>query len=251
VSWIAILHSIGLTNLSDADVARYEALKRVNGPKTIFHTAASNHSNVDAESQETDVDMTPSSRTVQMPTALCYGAKEFAAAFRTVRNNTIKIAEEIPESNFDFRPAPDVRSVGQTLTHIAISTGFQTHVHANKITDLEALNFVELFQQFAAEETKRRTKGEIIALLRSEGDKFAAFLESLSDSFLVELVDMPSGADPSRKTRFEMLLSAKEHEIHHRGQLMTMQRMLGLVPHLTRQIQERLAATRSPAETRS
>jgi len=38
-----------------------------------------------------------------------------------------------------------------------------------------------------------------------------------------------------------MLLSAKEHEMHHRGQLMMLQRMIGLVPHLTRQMQERHA----------
>ena len=38
-----------------------------------------------------------------------------------------------------------------------------------------------------------------------------------------------------------MLLSPKEHEMHHRGQLMVLQRMIGLVPHLTRQMQERMA----------
>ena len=38
-----------------------------------------------------------------------YGGKELAAAFRTVRNNTIKIAEEIPESKYDFKPAPDTQ----------------------------------------------------------------------------------------------------------------------------------------------
>ena len=31
-----------------------------------------------------------------------YGGKELAAAFRTVRDNTIKIAEEIPEDKYDF-----------------------------------------------------------------------------------------------------------------------------------------------------
>ena len=36
-----------------------------------------------------------------------YGGKELAASFRTVRNNTIKIAEEIPENKYDFRAAPD------------------------------------------------------------------------------------------------------------------------------------------------
>jgi uncharacterized damage-inducible protein DinB len=38
-----------------------------------------------------------------------------------------------------------------------------------------------------------------------------------------------------------MLLSPKEHEMHHRGQLMLVQRMLGQVPHLTRQMAERMA----------
>jgi uncharacterized damage-inducible protein DinB len=170
-----------------------------------------------------------------------YGGKELAASFRTVRNNTIKIAEEIPESKYDFSPSPDVRSVQQTLTHVALSSGFQSYVHTNKISDLKTVNFPELFQQLATEEGKSRTKAEIVALLKSEGEKFAAFLEGLPESFLAERVAMPPGAEPASKSRFEMLLSAKEHEMHHRGQLMTMQRMIGLVPHITRQFQERMA----------
>ena len=37
---------------------------------------------------------------------------------------------------------------------------------------------------------------------------------------------MPPGATPASKSRFEMLLSVKEHEMHHRGQLMVAQRVL-------------------------
>ncbi len=36
-----------------------------------------------------------------------YGGKELAASFRTVRNNTSKIAEEIPENKYDFRASPE------------------------------------------------------------------------------------------------------------------------------------------------
>jgi uncharacterized damage-inducible protein DinB len=46
-----------------------------------------------------------------------------------------------------------------------------------------------------------------------------------------------------------MLLSTKEHEMHHRSQLMLIERMLGIVPHLTRQMQERMAAV-STSSTR-
>ena len=38
-----------------------------------------------------------------------------------------------------------------------------------------------------------------------------------------------------------MLLSVKEHEMHHRGQLMVAQRLLGIVPHLTRAREAQLA----------
>jgi uncharacterized damage-inducible protein DinB len=176
-----------------------------------------------------------------------YGGKEMAAAFRTVRNNTIKIAEEIPENKFDFRFTPDTRSIQETLAHIAIGTGFQEHIQRNKVTDLKTVNFGELAQRFWAEEKLARTKAETIAFLKSEGDRFAAYLESLDDAFLADRVAMPPGADPASKSRFEMLLSPKEHEMHHRGQLMAMQRVIGLVPHLTRQMQERLAAQAAQA----
>jgi len=171
-----------------------------------------------------------------------YGGKELAASFRTVRGNTIKIAEEIPENQYDFRAAPECRSIGQTLVHIALGPSFQSHIQGNKIDDLSKVNFFELMQTVGAEEAKTRNKAETIAFLKSEGDRFAAFLESLPDSFLAETVRMPPGAEPATKTRLELLLSPKEHEMHHRGQLMLQQRMIGLVPHLTRQMQERMAA---------
>jgi uncharacterized damage-inducible protein DinB len=42
-----------------------------------------------------------------------------------------------------------------------------------------------------------------------------------------------------------MILGVKEHEMHHRAQLMLMERMLGITPHLTRQMQARMAATQA------
>jgi uncharacterized damage-inducible protein DinB len=170
-----------------------------------------------------------------------YGGKELAAAFRTVRNNTIRIAEDIPEEKYDFRAAPGTRSIGQTLAHIALIPSFALHIHGNKIDNLGTVNFPELVQKTGAEEARPRDKADIVAFLKAEGERFAAFLEALSESLLAERVAMPAGADPASRSRFEMLLSAKEHEMHHRGQLMMLQRMVGLVPHLTRQMQERIA----------
>ena len=176
-----------------------------------------------------------------------YGGKDLAVAFRTVRNNTIKIAEEIPESKYDFRAAPDCRTIGQTLVHIAVGPTFQHHIQRNRFDDLTKVNFVELVEKLTAEEARPRTKAEIVAMLKTEGDTFASYLESLPEAFLAERVTMRPGMEPAAKTRFEMLLSPKEHEMHHRAQLMVLQRMIGQVPHLTRQMQERMAQAQAGA----
>ena len=170
-----------------------------------------------------------------------YGGTDLAFSFRQVRNNTIQIAEDIPEAKYSFRAAPDTRSIGQLLAHIAIGPGIQMHIHGSKVGDLKAVNFGELMQKAMAEEAKPRTKAETVAFLKSEGEKVASYLEGLSDALLAEPVAQMPGAQPATKTRFEMLMSMKEHEMHHRGQLMLLQRMIGLVPHLTRRMQERMA----------
>lgn len=178
-----------------------------------------------------------------------YGGKELAASFRTVRNNTITIAEEIPEDKYGFKASPDTRSVQQMLAHIALISSVQHEMQSTNVTDLKTVNFPQIMQRIAAAEAVPRTKAETIAFLKSEGDKFASYLEGLNDSFLSETVTMPPSAPTPTKSRFEMLLSPKEHEMHHRGQLMTMQRMIGVVPHLTRQFQERMAAmAQAPAQ---
>lgn len=175
-----------------------------------------------------------------------YGAKDLADSFRTVRKNTLIIAEEIPEARYDFRAAPETRTVAQLLTHISAAQKMPEQIHAiERRTSLEGFDFPGLMRRIVAEEQTPRTKAQIIALLRDEGERWAKWLESQSDEFLAERVKFPAGMTPPIKTRFEMLLGTKEHEMHHRGQLMLIERMVGIVPHLTRQMQERMAAASS------
>ena len=82
------------------------------------------------------------------------------------------------------------------------------------------------------------SKAAIVAALKADGDAFAAGLEGMTDEKLGETVTLPNG----QKTRFEMLLGVKEHEMHHRAQLFLMERMIGIVPHLTRARQAAMAA---------
>jgi uncharacterized damage-inducible protein DinB len=173
-----------------------------------------------------------------------YGGKELAAAFRTVRKNTIQVAEDIPESKYGHVPATECKSVAGMLVHIAVSTQIWEEIHKKqRLTTMVGLDYFGIRGRIDADEAKPRTKAQIVELLRSSGEEFAAWLESLTPEFLGEMVTEPDGK--TSKSRFERLLSAKEHEMHHRGQLMLVERQLGIVPHITRLNQERVAQLRA------
>ena len=175
-----------------------------------------------------------------------YGAAELANAFRTVRNNTILVAEDIPEDKYDFVVVPGFKSVSAQLRHVAFAPILYYDMHRDRrLTTLQGYDFGAIVGRSEAEEAKPRTKAEILALLRSEGDQFIAWMQSLSPEFLAETFTDPTGQNP--RTRLESLLGAKEHEMHHRAQLMLIERLLGIVPHLTRQREERIRQRRAQA----
>jgi uncharacterized damage-inducible protein DinB len=171
-----------------------------------------------------------------------YGAKELAESARTVRKNTITIAEDIPEDKYGFSPAPGCRSVAETLIHIAVLSRIQYQTHAvERRTTLAGVDFPAMLREIHAEEKKPRSKADIVELLKVNGEAWARWLDGLTDEFLSERVAIPQGPAPTSKSRFEMILSVKEHEMHHRGQLMLTERLLGIVPHLTKQMNARIA----------
>jgi len=174
-----------------------------------------------------------------------YGGKELADGFRTVRKNTIQVAEDIPESKYDFVAAPDVRPVRQMLAHVAVVTRFWEETDGKGITTMQGFDFSKLMELAQSEENKLQTKAEIVQSLRANGERFVSWLETLTPEFLSQRVTEPDG---QTKSRFERILGAKEHEMHHREQLMLIERQLGIVPHLTRQRLERMAQMKGAAK---
>ena len=172
-----------------------------------------------------------------------YGGKELADAFRTVRKNTIQIAEDIPEDHYGYRVTPDVQSVAEELAHVACSTLWQVQAHSlDRKTHLSFEDFGSYRAIVAEREKTLTTKAQIVEALKDGGEEFARFLQALAPEQLAERVSFPPPVQPSTKSRFEMLLGVKEHEMHHRAKLMVVERLLGIVPHLTRSRQQFQAA---------
>jgi len=173
----------------------------------------------------------------------CYSGTDFGRAFRTVRNNTILVAMDIPAEQWGFRATPESMSVHEILAHLAASTTWQLKLHGqDKKTFVTFEDFGAYIGAAKAFEQAVDTREAVLQALESEGEAFASFLDSLTEAELAERVGFPAPLDPPSKTRFEMLMGAKEHEMHHRAQLMVCQRLIGVVPHLTRARQARTAA---------
>jgi uncharacterized damage-inducible protein DinB len=179
-----------------------------------------------------------------------YGGKELAASFRTVRDNTIRVAEDIPEDAYDREIAPGMATIAATIAHIALSPRLRYDIHETKrATTLVGYDFPGVLAAQRAEAAQPRSKAELIALLQGEGTRIADWLASLDDARLAEPVTDFAGR--GTKSTLELLLSIKEHEMHHRAQLMVAQRTLGVVPHTTRAAAERAELARQQREARA
>ena len=172
-----------------------------------------------------------------------YGATELARSFRTVRRNTILTAEDIPADKYGYRPTPESRSVAEILSHIVLTSQGSYDMHVvEKIKTFIGVDFVARMKERAERERQLTAKADILAALRSNGEAWGTFLDSVTEDYLSFVVTFPEPLEPRTKSRFELILSVKEHVMHHRAQLMVIQRLLGLVPHLTRERQARMGA---------
>jgi uncharacterized damage-inducible protein DinB len=173
-----------------------------------------------------------------------YGAKELAESFRTVRKNTIQVAEDIPEEKYSYRAAPDTMSVAEMLAHLACTPHWaqQCFFVENKTT-VAMEDFGRWMGELSGQSKALTSKAAIVEALKKNGEAFARQLESCTEAQLAQPITAPNAT----KSAFEMLLGIKEHEMHHRAQLFLIERMVGIVPHLTRARQERMAQQQAAA----
>ena len=114
------------------------------------------------------------------------------------------------------------------LAHIAIGTVVPLIFHG---TERKAWTIGKTTRRSSAPrsgEGSGPTNKELIleAALVVNGDKYAKWLETVDEALLAETVTFP--APMTQKSRFEMLLGVKEHEMHHRAKLMLIERLLGI-----------------------
>src|SRR4029453_3253428 len=97
-----------------------------------------------------------------------YGAKEIAEGFRTVRKNTIQVAEDIPEEKCSYRPTPDTMSVGEMLAHLATTPHWaQQCFYVEKKTNVVMEDFGRWMGEATGKSKALTSKAAIVEALKT------------------------------------------------------------------------------------
>jgi uncharacterized damage-inducible protein DinB len=138
-------------------------------------------------------------------------------AYTEVRDNILRSAEKMPAENYDFRPAPRVRTFGQLIGHVA------------QEQYLFFCGPVKGEQKAADIERTKTTKPELVAALKDSFAYCDAVYNNITDSTAKEIVN--TGGNRNMKLR--LLWMNVVHDQSHYGNIVTYLRIKGIVPPST------------------
>jgi len=150
---------------------------------------------------------------------------EFLSFLEEAKSYTIELAEAMPADKYTFKPHDSIRSFGEQMAHIGMSSKFLMEMFVNG----QSMPGPEAFAEMAKMEKEMGAdKEKCIATLNAT---FAAIKdtykgmskEQLKETFVVPFD--PKKPEFSKKKAFSFI---KDHMIHHRGQALVSLRMQGI-----------------------
>ena len=133
--------------------------------------------------------------------------------YTTIKGFVVRAAEKMPESNYTFKPAPEVRTFGQVVGHIADDQYFfcGTVKGDNKESKIEKT---------------ATSKADLVAQLKQAFAYCDAVYDGFTDAHAAEKVKTFAG----ERTKLSMLDFNTAHMYEHYGSIVTYMRIKGLVP---------------------
>ncbi len=135
--------------------------------------------------------------------------------WENVRKLTLRLLDLFPEDMFDFRPAETIRSVAGQFDHILV---VELYTRIGLVTGEWNL------APFSSErDLSRKTLRD---KLYNEHKKTIGMLRLLPEGYYLKMYETPFGS----LTGEAVIYTAIDEEIHHRGNLYTYLRMVGVEP---------------------
>jgi uncharacterized damage-inducible protein DinB len=158
---------------------------------------------------------------------------ETLEAWEDARLGVIAEAQNIPASKFDFRPAPEVRSVKGQVVHILEVAMMMTGELTRADTNFRRADWSKLLKMYAAEAYRAESKAELMKLLKSQ---LQDGVKKFRDAGELHMLQFIQRFDGQPGTRMAWLNHGIAQEMYHRGQLCLYERLLGIEPALTKLI---------------
>ena len=139
--------------------------------------------------------------------------------YQNIERNLLEAAEKMPEADYAFKPTPEIRPFGELVAHVALS---QFGTCAALKGDVTPPHKDE-------KEDAKRSKGDLVALLKESAAYCDPVLTSLKDEDLPVLTK--SGQNQAAKGLF--LAGTVTHGNEMYGTMAVYLRLKGLVPPST------------------
>jgi uncharacterized damage-inducible protein DinB len=152
-------------------------------------------------------------------------------SWKTIRQDAAQAVEDLPAGELDFKPAPDLDSFRQIVTHIINAGNGLTGLLLEGEEHLTGPDFREKIKKYFCTLPEQADAALLAAELRQAVDARTAALAQKSPEWYSQIV---TRVDGQKVTRMEMLQFVKEHELTHRAQLFMYLRLKGVVPVTTR-----------------
>jgi uncharacterized damage-inducible protein DinB len=140
-------------------------------------------------------------------------SKEAKGRYNADKNNILKSAEEMSDTNYAFKPSPDVRTFGAVVGHIADSQYFFCGAALGESKDSNA-------------EKEITTKAGLIDALKKSFAYCDKAYDALTDANGAMMMKFGNG----QRSMLGILNFNVEHDAEHYGNLVTYLRIKGLVP---------------------
>jgi|SRR5580693_4429985 uncharacterized damage-inducible protein DinB len=142
-----------------------------------------------------------------------HDAASFARYFESIRARTLRVAEAIPGERLEWAPAPGSFTFGDLLRHLA---AMERHMFAENVQGRPSR-----YQGCGRELADGRD--EVLAFVaRLHGEAMEIF-RRLTPEDLARRCQTPAGVEMSA---WKWLRAMVEHEVHHRGQIYLMLRLI-------------------------
>ncbi|MEO8520019.1 MAG: DinB family protein [Acidobacteriota bacterium] len=155
-------------------------------------------------------------------------------AWAYTRNGVIAELENIPDSEFGFRPTSRSRTVTALAQHIAEFALMAAGELARPDGNFQRQDYAAFIREYAGTRAQIEGKRPLIALLETAKNETRARLQDAGEQLLLQPIMQFNGEPASRLT---WLHHAIGHEEYHRGQIALYARLLGHTPALTQLIE--------------